>query len=297
MTCYHPIPAWREPHGGVVFYDKGGYDRCDVPCGKCLGCRTRRAQDWSVRCFHESQLYERNCFITLTYARDNCPPGFSLDHRDWQLFMKRMVVRANPVRFFMCGEYGPVNLRPHYHAILFGMDFTDRKPQGVSKSGEEYFKSARLEQLWKLGQCSVQDVSLQSISYCTRYIIDKVETTDADELYTHIDADGVITPRKPEYCAVSNRPGIGQRWFEKFGKDVVRGDYVVLEGHKFAVPKYYDKLMRRGAAPALRMDEIEFGREKRAKAAWSDNTDERLAVREVVHSARVRNLKREMKDG
>ncbi len=30
-------------------------------------------------------------------------------------------------RFFHAGEYGTENNRPHYHALLFNLDFKDRK--------------------------------------------------------------------------------------------------------------------------------------------------------------------------
>ena len=56
------------------------------------------------------------------------------------------------------------------------------------------------------------------------------------------------------------------------------------------MPRYYDKLMRRTGD--VRMDALEFEREKRAKLAAADNSDERRLVREEVHLARVRTLQR-----
>lgn len=294
MSCYHPIAAWRDPSGiGVVFSKELGGDRVDLPCGRCLGCRERRARDWTLRCVHEAQLWDAKCFVTLTYARDCVPAGGSLDHRDFQLFMKRLRKRTGrPVRFFMCGEYGPANMRPHYHAILYNVDFGDRKLAGKSRGGSEYYSSESLEALWTHGRCSVQDVSNRTIGYCTRYIVDKMTGSkeELDEHYTVIDSDGVIVRRKPEYCAVSLKPGIGARWFDKFSSDVLRHDFAVLEGNKYAVPKYYLKL-----ADRVGFDDgpLRLARVVRAKAALSDSTDERLAVREVVHAARMRNLKRD----
>ena len=45
-----------------------------LPCGRCIGCRIDKAQQWAQRCLHESQLYESNCFLTLTYGQPNYPP-------------------------------------------------------------------------------------------------------------------------------------------------------------------------------------------------------------------------------
>ena len=147
MTCYHPLRAFRTPEG-VVFNELARHDivgRIELPCGQCIGCRMRRASDWELRCMHEASLHKENCFITLTYGRGNLPPNSSLEHRDFQLFMKRLRKLRGRCRFYMCGEYGPLNQRPHYHACLFGVDFrSDRVPQGKSGSGAIFYDSAQL---------------------------------------------------------------------------------------------------------------------------------------------------------
>lgn len=295
MSCYHPIKAFRTPHG-VVFSELRRHDiigTCEIPCGQCLGCRLRRAHDWSLRITHEAQMWKENCFITLTYSDEYLPADGSLKYRDYQLFMMRLRKRMSPkgIRFFMCGEYGPLNRRPHYHAVLFNHDFHDRVVAGRSASREVFYKSAELLSLWKLGHVSVQDVTQQSAAYCARYIVDKVTGDAAEHHYRSVDSDGVVCQRVPEFCHCSLRPGIGAAWFSRYGdSDVFRHDFVVHEGTRSAVPRYYDKLKRR--SKDVLMDEIEFKRVERARRAAPDNTDERLAVREVVHKARVSSLKR-----
>ena len=112
MSCYHPLKGFRTP-SGVVFSELGRHDilgDIEIPCGQCIGCRMRRASDWTIRVMHEASLHSENCFVTLTYGRDKLPPDGSLEHRDFQLFMKRLRFHAKrPVRFYMCGEYGPLN--------------------------------------------------------------------------------------------------------------------------------------------------------------------------------------------
>ena len=162
MPCFHPMPAVRLSDGSVTFTSRSKVDGNDfeLPCGQCAGCRLERSRQWAVRCVHESQMHERNCFITLTYPDEFLPPHGGLIYRDFQLFMKRLRKRIGyPVRFFMCGEYGELDQRPHFHAILFGCDFDDRKYFSKTGSGYKLYTSDLLIQLWGMGHCPVGNVS------------------------------------------------------------------------------------------------------------------------------------------
>jgi len=294
MSCYHPVKGFRTPNG-VVFTELGRYDiigDIELPCGQCISCRMRRASDWSLRCMHEASLWDENCFITLTYARDCLPPNGSLEHSDYQKFMKRLRKQRGKVRFYMCGEYGPLNDRPHYHACLFGIDFKDRVIKGTSESGEPYYDSKELSDLWGHGMVSVQDLNAKTASYTARYIMKKALGATKTSAYATIDEDGVCTERKPEYAAMSLKPGIGAVWYEKYMRDVYPHDFVVQDGVKRTPPKYYDKLFKRSGD--MRLDTVEFARQKRAMSARPDNTDDRRVVREKVHEAKVRSLKRDL---
>lgn len=294
MSCYHPVKGFRTPTG-VVFTELGRHDiigDIELPCGQCVGCRMRRASDWSLRCMHEAALWDENCFITLTYARDCLPPDGSLCHADYQRFMKRMRKERGKIRFYMCGEYGPLNDRPHYHACLFNTDFRDRVPRGTSESGELYYESQELTRLWGHGMATVQDLNAKTASYTARYIMKKALGTTKTSAYSKIDEDGVVSERKPEYAAMSLKPGIGALWYDKYMRDVYPHDFVIQDGVKRTPPKYYDKLFKR--SKDMRLDNVEFARQKRADNAKPDNTDTRRAVRERVHLAKVRMLKRDL---
>lgn len=241
---------------------------------------------------HEASLWPQNCFVTLTYAPGNLPAGASLEHRDFQLFMKRVrkSVSGRSVRFYMCGEYGPKELRPHFHACLFNIDFSDRVPAGKSSSGSIFYSSVSLSTLWGLGKCSVQDLTNETASYCSRYIMKKALGDTAAFANDRVDEDGVIYQVKPEYAAMSLKPGIGAGWFAKFHRDVFPHDFVISKGSKRNPPKYYDVLLKRHGSEAL--DAIEFARYQRGLLTAADSTDARLAAREEVHLARVQSLKR-----
>lgn len=297
MPCYRPLKAFRTS-GGVVFTELKRDDHLgdiEIPCGQCIGCRLRRAQDWTLRVQHEASAWEANCFVTLTYARDRLPPMGSLEHRDFQLFMKRIrKATKQKIRYYMCGEYGPKNLRPHYHACLFNIDFrADRIATEKSSSGYLMYESNQLTELWGHGKATVQDLVKQTAGYCARYIMKKQLGQAAETAYEYLDQEtGEIRQKKPEYAAMSLKPGIGATWFKKYQRDVFPHDFVVSEGVKHQVPKYYDKLIKR--AKLQELDDIELARYRRAQDASADNTDQRRRDRETVQLAKVVNLKREM---
>lgn len=294
MTCYAPVDAFRTPTG-VVFSELRRHDivgPIKLPCGQCIGCRMRRASDWELRVMHEASLHDVSCFVTLTYGRDKLPPDGGLCHRDFQLFMKRVRRELGPVRFYMCGEYGPLNLRPHYHACLFGVDFrSDRVVSGKSAAGAVFYDSPTLARLWSHGRVSVQDLSRETASYCARYIMKKVLGDGAATAYQRVRESGEVVRVAPEYAAMSLKPGIGAGWYNRFRSDVFPVDYVVAGGVRRRVPRYYDKLLQRSGSVVK--DEIEFKRAEAARAHVEDQSPERLRVREVVENARVANLKRD----
>lgn len=293
MRCYHPLKAFRTATG-VVFQELGRYDiigDIELPCGRCIGCRWRRAQDDKLRCMHEAAMWPQNCVVALTYARDQLPPGGNLCHEDFQKFMRRMRKAGYIVRYFMCGEYGPLNMRPHYHASLFNVDFrADRVEAGKSRAGQVFYESKTLNDLWSHGRCSVQDFLPETAGYVTQYIMKKQLGRESE--YRHPVTGELLVP---EYSRRSLRPGIGQRWFELYGEsDVLPGDFVVAGGSKNQTPRYYDKLAKR--SDLVDPDELAYKRSERAARFAADNTPERLAVAEKVHEARLREHKREFSD-
>ncbi|WNK13330.1 MAG: replication initiator protein [Microvirus sp.] len=280
MPCYKPIKGYRTTDG-VVFAQLARYDivgDIKLPCGQCIGCRLDRAREWSVRCMHEAKMHQANSFITLTYSEENLPANMSLDYRHFQNFMKRLRKKAGPVRFFMCGEYGETNLRPHYHAIIFGYQFPDLIPWGKSPSGNPLYRSPILETLWTAGNTLIGQVTRQSAGYVARYCLKKV-TGDL--------ADGHYQGREPEFARMSLKPGIGASFFHRYTSDILPNDYVVSDGWKIPVPKYYERLYQ---APDL--DQVKHARELYARTKADNNTPDRLAAREEVAHAKIKSLLR-----
>lgn len=296
MPCYHPLLAYKTANGEVVFQERSRFDvvqTLTLPCGQCIGCRLERSRQWAVRCLHEASLHEQNCFITLTYDDSHLPPGGSLTYKHFQDFMKRLRKHFAPakVRFYMGGEYGEQTVRPHYHAIVFGIDMPDRVYHKKTPSGEKIYTSATLEQLWPYGYSSVGDVTFESAAYVARYIMKKITGFNSKKHYEVIDQDtGEILYRRPEFNKMSLKPGIGANWLKKFRTDVYPWDHVVIRGKECKPPKYYDTLYSRTNPDEW--EQLQHSRTIDALANYQDNTPERLAVKQQVAQARLSQLKR-----
>jgi hypothetical protein len=242
-------------------------------------------------------MHDRNCFITLTYNNEHLPESNSVDVREFQLFMKKLRYKFGAgIRFFHCGEYGKKNGRPHYHAILFGMDFDDRRFFTERRYRDKVWRvdtSETLDKLWGKGFTSVGECTFESAAYVARYILKKVTGEMADNHYTWICPEtGEVFRRSPEYVTMFRRPGIGAEWYETFTSDVFPHDRVIMDGKRMRPPKYYDELLE--VTDENQHRRTKAARKRRAAQHKDNNTPERLAVREYVQMRRMEALKKEI---
>lgn len=134
----------------------------NVPCGKCLACKKRRASHWSFRLNEEAKSSSSACFITLTY--ENAPiseNGFrTLDKRDFQLFLKRLrkTCPTNKLKYYACGEYGTQTHRPHYHAIIFNL------PKSLISNPQ------KIADTWQNGHIHLANNNQLTINYVVGYM-------------------------------------------------------------------------------------------------------------------------------
>ena len=228
-------------------------------------------------------MYDVSSFVTLTYDDAHLPTTLIYSH--FQKFMYRLRKRLGPTRFFMCGEYGDQNLRPHFHALLFGQGFPDRRPCGAN-----LYRSPTLESLWTAGFSSVGDVTFQSAGYVARYSLKKVTGSRAGAHYSAVDVrTGEVVYREPEFGHMSLKPGIGFGWFQKYWRDVfaVRDGVVAPGGRLVPPPKYYFKLLE--SIDPDRVEELELERYVNAGHFAEDCTPARLVTRELCQLAKERS--------
>lgn len=255
-----------ELHNGHWFFvdtsdrspyaERAYYNSVLLPCGKCIGCRLEYSTRWADRLMLERKYHDTACFITLTYdpkeeerlwrsgvdsETGEFLESLTLIKKDFQDFMKRLRDHFDPqkIRFYACGEYGPSGShRPHFHAILFGVDFESDKYSLSQRGpcGDVYYSSPTLEKLWKHGFVTIGECSYESCSYVSRYVAKKLDGP-LEQYYKDRNIE------KP-FCLMSRKPGIAAQYYEDHKDDLLDLKDIVIFTDKGAkhirIPKYYD---------------------------------------------------------
>lgn len=202
-----------------------------VPCSNCPECLGRRASGWSVRLMMEERHCTSAFFITLTYANNNLRLSgnghYTCRKDDLQKFFKRLrkahsskkrnpAYFQQPLKYYAVQEYGGRFKRPHYHVILFNARVQD------------------VELAWTLGHVHFGSVNELSVGYTLGYLkkakMSKVKNDDREVARSFMSK------------------GLGLCYFtEKMAqwhaKDLVNNSYVLVNGVKRGLPRYYrDKL-------------------------------------------------------
>lgn len=244
---------------------------------------------------HEAELHTRTCFLTLTYKNSAIPAYGSLKLEHWQLFAKRLRKKGK-FSYLHCGEYGDLNGRPHYHAAIFGHDFThNRTFLQTGSQGDSLYTSPTLDELWPHGYHSIGELSYESATYIASYIYKKVTGKQAERHYGLLvdKKTGEVTfRRRPEYITMSRNPAIGKRWIKKYMSDVYPTDEVINKGIPTPPPKYYDQQYEKVNPEGLK--KIKALRIKRGETNSWDNTPERLAIREELAETKNKYKTREL---
>lgn len=264
----------------------------EIPCNNCMGCKLERSRQWAVRMMHESKCYPANSFLTLTYDDQHVPVDYGLDLRHLQLFLKRLrKSQPQKLRFFACGEYGDLNGRPHYHAIVFNYDPPDKKKHTIINN-KIHYTAESLSKTWQLGYATVADVTPQSCNYVARYVTKKINTGDdygASRYWRVSPIDGQYHQVKPEFATMSTKPGIGHTYTEKFKSDYYPSGFVVVNGVRQAPPKYYISKLTEEEQTRLKRQARKLGLKNKPH-----QTTERRLARAAVRDARIKNLQRKL---
>lgn len=194
-----------------------------IPCGKCIGCKVDKANDWATRAYLQSLENASNCFLTLTYDNEHLPKPKSLVKRDLQLFFKRLRKSIYPqkIQYLACGEYGSITRRPHYHIALFNYWPDDAKQFKKNENNDILFTSETLQKIWGKGFIIIGNLTYQSAAYIARYVAKKA--FGADEITLKLN-------QQPEFITASKRPAIAKNFYfdqQKWQK-ILRNNGIII---------------------------------------------------------------------
>lgn len=214
----------------IEIYDRHTDTTKYASCRKCSECLQVRANEWALRGYFELAQHGNNCFITLTYKNN----PIHLIKKDMQDFIKRLRKKIDPlkIKYFSCGEYGDRNLRPHFHIIIFGYDFRDKRMVKMSSSGKAIYSSTQLDKLWPKGIAVLQDANENTVRYSALYAAKKKQ-----DLPKHLQ-------KFPEFNTMSQNLGI-ELMLKKM-ETYLKTDQIYMNGFAYKIPnivleKYYKK--------------------------------------------------------
>lgn len=207
-----------------------------VPCGQCLECKQARANMWAIRLGHEMEYHDKATFLTLTYHDNNMPPDGSLHKEHWVNFMKKL--RKNTTRryiYYMAGEYGGETDRPHYHALIFGLEPCQKCIQCTKDlkwkllEPEDGTDCQIVRDTWGQGNVNLGWVTPKSIRYVTGYI-------------KKADGEKPIGGRQLPFSLMSK--GIGKQWLKDNATALIKDDGIRRGMKIYNMPKYYQRKLK-----------------------------------------------------
>lgn len=99
-----------------------------TPCRKCIQCRVASRQPWELRLRNELARHGYiGSFVTMTYSDDKYDISRGLNYQHLKTYWNDLRRAGYDFTYYCVGEYGSETARCHYHALLFGIDPSERK--------------------------------------------------------------------------------------------------------------------------------------------------------------------------
>lgn len=249
-----------------------------TPCGGCIGCRMDNQRLWTERTKSEA-IKGRNAFLTLTYDQEHLhykegATQPSLDKKGLQKwldntkhkirlrFKKKMMPQGSRKdwKYYIIGEYGGTFQRPHYHAIILGLDWHDC---------QKFFKEN-----WKNGMIKSLPLETGSIRYVLDYSMKNINGKMAMEMY---DKKNIERPFR-----LASK-GYGTDFIRSRAEEINKTGYITSGTRKIIVPSYYKNMFMKYDEESIRSREeekLEILRKRKERANGQGKTLEEQAEHE-----------------
>lgn len=239
IRCIHPIRLkvnrYDVKKGTIPVINNEKSQYMTIPCGKCIMCRIQKSNEWALRINHEADYYkEKIIFTTLTYNEENVPENYSLDKTDLQKFFKRLrknyetmckknKTKGEKLKYLACGEYGSRRGRPHYHAVILGLNYENKEELALIKKS------------WTLGY--TLDERPRNQEATATYVAKYTTKIDNGRLYYDKKIAKKVSKREPPFRLSSN--GLGKRYCIKEKENLIANLYIRVGEYKKSIPRIY----------------------------------------------------------
>lgn len=318
MHCLRPLKSSLNIKGERTYKQSEmmpGLVPIEFGCGKCLPCRLNVAQEKAIRAVHEAKIHgDKNIFLTLTYNEESLRSS-RLQYIDFQIFMDSLrkkitrgitdsdLKKSLRISYYVTGEYGEINKRPHWHAILFNYRPCDQTPKYKTEQGEQVYESKILSDLWGKGMVEFGSVTMDSAGYVARYSAKKLVHGQDQEHDFH-----------PIHKTSSAR-AIGKSWIERYWKHTFENGFIILpNGTQFRIPRYYTDWLKKEhpeewkkyvtqvrpkaqqiAEEKQKKEEMEYLSELWSKPHGFPNPITRAKVKETILKSKFKQLQERLK--
>lgn len=189
------------------------------PCGQCTSCRINDSRSWYVRSKFEVKKPERpfHYFLTLTYNDENLPEDGLCDKVQLKKFLNNLNTSFSLyMRYFATSDYGNVNNRPHYHAIILST---------------KKITQSQVDRIWKKGFVCLKQMTDATIRYTLRYTVKKRPFDGSQKGWFRL---------------------ISKGWGDNVSDFYTGQEYFVFEGRKYGIGKYLSEKLHLDKKPVLK---------------------------------------------
>lgn len=256
MKCLHPVTIkFSKPieHFKVKNNETEEDTIIKVQCGKCASCLKKRTTEWTLRINQEIETSFESIPYFCTFTYDEPYTDGNLHNEDFQKYIKRLRKKTGKkIKYWASGEYGDIGGRPHFHAIIIGLNQDDKEA---------------IDECWGMGFTDVKGATPGRI----KYVINYMKKTIPEELPKELNKPKPLISKK-----------IGFEWWEKNRDQIIfEGVIKTARGTKHSIPRYYLKKENE--------ETLEFLNEKIMKNLEKENPE--LTPKEIKNLDKTKRIK------